>query len=47
MDEHEVDSHPETKSEDRQATRMDNARAIGLEDVRQNDRLRKRRKLDK
>ena len=46
LDEHEVNSHPETELEDRQATRMDDARAIGLEDVHQSDRLRKRRKSD-
>ena len=47
LDEHEVNSHPETESEERQATRIYNARAIGLEDVRQSDRRRKRRKSDR
>ncbi len=46
LDEHQVISQPETGLEDSKAFRMNNARKIGFEDVRQSDRLRKRRKSD-
>ena len=46
LDVHEAFTQPETALEDSQAFRRNNARAMGLEDVRQSDRLQKRRKLD-
>ena len=44
LDVHEAFSQPETELEDSQAFRTNNARVMGMEDVRQSDRLRKRRK---
>ena len=44
LDEHQVTSQPETELEDNQAFRINNARAMELENVRQSDWLQKRRK---
>ena len=46
LDEHQVVSQPETELEGSQAFRINNARAMELEDVRQSDWHRKRRKSD-
>ena len=44
LDEHQVVPQAETVSEDSKAFRLNNARAVELEDVRQSDRRQKRRK---
>ena len=46
LDEHKVVSQPGTELEDSHAFRINNARAMELEDVRQSDWHRKRRKSD-
>ena len=46
LDDHQVVSQPETQLEDSQAFRINNAREMELEDLRQSDRLQKRRKSD-
>ena len=46
LDKHQVVSQAETQLEDSQAFRINNARELELQDLRQSDRLQKRCKSD-